>query len=357
MNQNTHNSFPRTIGMDLGVRKSSFCILDPSGKQIEEDSLRMSHESIELFLSEQPTSRLVIEACGPCRWVAEFATKNGHEVIVANPREFRLIASSHKKSDRNDARILAEFGQVRPKLLHPIQLRGLKCQIARSTLGNRDHLVKQRTQLINAVRAEVRGLGECLPTCAAYVFHKRMRGQIPAILKASVDPLLDVLASLANSIKRLENEIASLSVKQFSKSGTEIMRQVAGVGPITALAFVATIEDPTRFKKSRDVGPYVGLASKSRSSGDKNPELRISKRGDALLRRLLVNAATYIMRPNAPDSDLRRFGERIQGRGGQAARGKARIAVARKLSVLLHRLWTTAEVYQPMRNTNKSAVA
>ena len=355
MTQNTPETFPRTIGMDLGVRRSSYAILNAGGEWVGEDSLKMSRDGMRQFFSSQPRSRLVIEACGPCRWVAELAKECDHEVVVANPREFRLISCSHKKSDRNDARILAEFGRVRPTLLHPIQLRGLKCQVARNTLRNRDQLVRQRTQLINTIRAEVRGLGESLPTCAAYVFHRKVRDQIPAVLQAAIYPLFDLLASLATAIKQLEDEIAELSAKQFSKAGTEIMRQVAGVGPITALAFVATIEDPSRFKKSRDVGPYVGLASKSRSSGSKNPELRISKRGDALLRRLLVNAATYIMRPNSEDSDLRRFGERIQGRGGQAARGKARIAVARKLSVLLHRLWTTAEVYDPMRNANKLA--
>lgn len=129
-----------------------------------------------------------------------------------------------------------------------------------------------------------------------------------------------------------------------------MLRQVDGVGSNTSLDLVATVEDPARFPKSRAVGAYVGLVSKSRSSGSREPQLRISKRGDKALRRLLVNAATYITGPRGKDSDLKRYGERLMARGGQAAKGKARIAVARKLSVLLHRLWVTGETYEPLRN-------
>lgn len=352
MTQPTVTSFPRTIGMDLGARKSSYCIVDPSGDRLSEGVVKTTRADMQALLEVQPASRVVIEACGPCHWVAMLAIASGHEVIVANPREFRLIAESHRKCDRNDARILADFGQFRPHLLRPVELRGVKCQTARSTLAARAHVVRQRTLVVNLVRAQIRNSGEALPTCSAASFHKRVGELIPSHLRGALAPLLDLLQALARAIATYDTEIDRLCSEEFPE--TSVLRQVNGVGPNTALAYVATIEDPKRFARSRDVGPYVGLVSKSRSSGSKEPELRISKRGDRNLRRLLVSAATYIL-TRGTDSDLKRYGERIQGRGGQASRAKARIAVARKLGVLLHRLMITGEVYEPLRNHSQAA--
>ncbi len=129
---------------------------------------------------------------------------------------------------------------------------------------------------------------------------------------------------------------------------TQLLRQVSGVGPITALYYVLTIEDPSRFAKSRSVGAYLGLRPKQRDSGEQKPQLRITKAGDALLRRLLVSCAHYILGPFGPDSDLRRAGLRMAERGGSAAKKRAIVAVARRLAVLLHRLWVTGEAYEPL---------
>jgi transposase len=342
------STFPRTIGMDLGSRTSSFCTVDPSGKRLQEGDLKTTKLEMEAFFKSQPTSRVVIEASSPSRWIAELAASSQHEVVVANPREFRLICESHRKTDRNDARILADFGQFRPHLLRPIKLRGLQCQIARCTLAVRSHAVRQRTFLISLIRSQVRNLGESLSDCSAATFHKKAPARIPEILRPALEPLFTVLQAVTEAVALYDREIDRLCREDFPE--TAILTQVVGVGPNTSLSFVATIEDPERFAKSRDVGAYVGLVSKSRSSGSKNPQLRISKRGDKDLRRLLVSAATYIVGPRAGDCDLRRFGERLQARGGQASKAKARIAVARKLAVLLHRLWISGEVYQPLRN-------
>lgn len=347
-------TFPRTIGMDLGIRSSSFCLVAPSGERIREGKLRTTKAKMAEFLRAEPSSRLVIEACGPSRWIAELAESCGHEVIVANPREFRLISGSHRKSDRNDARTLADFGQFRPQLLRPLKLRGSKSQIARSTLTAREHAVGQRTEIINLVRAQVRNLGENIE-CSAASFHKVAPEALPEQLRGALDPLLRVLQELTKAIAHYDREINRLCTREFPE--TALLTQVPGVGPNTALSFVATIEDPERFDRSRDVGAYVGLVPKSRASGSSDPDLRISKRGDKGLRRLLVIAATWITGPRAEDSDLRRFGERIADRGGQAARAKARIAVARKLAVLLHRLLVTGEVYEPLHNQDQHVAA
>lgn len=352
MQQPTSTTFPRTIGIDLGIRKSAFCIVSPAGERLVEDELKTAQPEMRSFLQSQPSSRVVIEASGPSRWVAELATSCGHDVLVANPREFRLICESHRKTDRNDSRILADFGQFRPQLLHPVKLRGLECHLARTLIAARAHLVRQRTLTINFIRAQVRNLGESLPVCSAAYFHKKAQELIPVKLRSSLAPMQQSLELLSDTIKNYDHEIECLCREEFPE--TAILSQVNGVGPNTALAFIATIEDPARFACSRNVGAYVGLVSKSRSSGSKDPQLRISKRGDKTLRRLLVNAATYIVGPRGQDSDLKRYGEHLQERGGQASRAKARIAVARKLAVLLHRLWVTGEVYEPLHN---SAVA
>lgn len=126
---------------------------------------------------------------------------------------------------------------------------------------------------------------------------------------------------------------------------------MAGVGPVTALTYVLTIDDPARFRKSRAVGSYLGLACRRSQSGDKDPELRITKAGDPALRFLLVQAAHYILGPFGPDTDLKRWGLALATRGRKNARKRAVVAVARKLGVLLHRLWVTGTVYEPLRNS------
>lgn len=353
MSQPTTQTFPRTIGMDLGSRSTSYCIVSPVSKRLSEGTLHTTMPEMSEFFESEPCSRVVIEASGPSRWVAELAQAHGHEVVVANPREFRLICESHRKTDRNDARILADFGQFRPALLRPIKLRGVKCQIARATITSRAQVVRQRTRLINLVRAHVSNLGQSLSECSAYNFHRTASAKIPTALKPALDPLMELLQAATSVIATFDAEIERLCTEEFPE--TSMLLQVGGVGPNTALCMVTTVEDPNRFQRSRDVGAYVGLVSKSRSSGSKSPELRISKRGDRHLRILLVTAATYIMGPRAKDSDLKRFGERIAARGGQSSKAKARIAVARKLSVLLHRLLVTGEVYEPLRNSEPVA--
>jgi transposase len=125
-----------------------------------------------------------------------------------------------------------------------------------------------------------------------------------------------------------------------------MLRQVNGVGPLTSLAFILTIEDSRRFDKSRQVGPYLGLTPRQHESGESKPQLRITKAGDELLRRLLVQSAHYILGPFGLECDLRTWGQRLAAQSKQGKK-RASVAVARKLGVLLHRLWTTGEVYQP----------
>ena len=155
---------------------------------------------------------------------------------------------------------------------------------------------------------------------------------------------------LSDCIQAYDERVEKLAREKYPQ--TALLRQVKGVGPVTSLAYVLTLENPGRFAQSRDVGPYLGLVPKQEDSGDSQPQLRISKAGDEMLRRLLVGSAQYILGPFGPDTDLRRYGLRLCERGGKNAKKRAAVAVARKLAVLLHRLWVGGEVYEPLRQTS-----
>jgi len=219
-------------------------------------------------------------------------------------------------------------------------------------IRSREALVSTRTQLINHARGAVKSFGGRLPKCPARSFHKRAAAHIPEALRPALGPILETIASLTERIRDYEGQLETISKEHYSE--TELLRQVEGIGPLTALTFVLTLEDPCRFQRSRSVGAYLGLVPARDHSGDRDPQKRISKEGDEMLRRLLVGSAHYILGPFGSDSDLRRHGQKIASRGGKNAKKRAVVAVARKLSVLLHSLWLSAELYEPLRNAQRT---
>ena len=335
----------QTLGLDLGDRQSSLCLISAGGDLLEEGQVPTTKQALASLFERLEPCRVVIEACGHVHWIASLVEQLGHEVIVANPRELRLISQSGRKNDRNDARTLARLGRVDPELLRPIKLRGEACRASRALLHARDQLVRMRTKLVTFTRGQVKSFGGRVPSCSAESFHKRAGAHVPEPLRDIIGPMLEVLAQLEVRIRVFDMHIERVSKDRHPETG--VLRQVRGVGPVLALAFAATIEDPGRFSSPRTVGNYVGLAPGLYDSGAKTPQLRISKCGDRFLRRLLVNAASYILGPFGGDSDLRRLGERIAQRGSQRDKARARIAVARKLACLLHHLWRTGSVWEP----------
>jgi transposase len=342
-----------TVGVDLGDRWSRYCVLDEQGQVLEEDTIATTGQAFRKLLSDRPGARVVIEVGTHSPWVQRLLQELGHETITANPRHVRLIYGSRNKNDQLDAERLARLARVDPKLLHPIQHRGGTAQADRVLLRSRNALVECRTKLVNHARGIVKSIGGRLPSCSTSYFHKRVREDVPDELKPALTPVLDTIAALTLKIQRLETRIERVASKRYPE--TVLLRQVSGVGPLTALSFVLTVEDPNRFKSSRAIGPYLGLRPRQNQSGEQNPELRITKAGDTDLRRLLVGSAHYILGPFGPDTDLRRWGLALAARGKKNAKKRAVVAVARKLAVLLHRLWVTAEVYEPFRH-NRSAI-
>ena len=203
--------------------------------------------------------------------------------------------------------------------------------------------------LINAARGFAKALGERLPACDTDAMGVEKMEGLPAGLRERLRPLLEQVETLTEKIQELDSTIEQIARTQYPE--TELLRQVSGVGTLIALTFVLTVEDRERFQKSRDVGCYVGLRPKQSESGQSQPQLRISKEGDLYLRKLLVQGAHCIVSRRGPDTDLKRWGLKLAERGGKNAKKRAIVAVARKLAVLLHRLWVGGEVYEPLRNS------
>jgi transposase len=208
---------------------------------------------------------------------------------------------------------------------------------------------------VQHVRGTLKAFGLRMRSCSAASFHRAVREEIPEALLPALEGVLSMLESLEREIRDYERRLAQIARER--RSVVARLQQVNGVGPITSLAFVLTVADPARFARSRTVGSWVGLAPRVQASGERDPELSISKTGDGYLRRILVQSAQYMLGPFGTDSDLRRFGLRLAERGGKGAKRRAVVAVARKLAVLLHRLWVTSEPYDPLRVTSRLEAA
>ena len=342
-----------TVGIDLGDRYSYLCLLDTeSGEVIEEGRLRTTPEAFRRRFGSEQWMRISIEAGTHSPWVSRLLGECGHEVLVANARKLKLIYAESRKTDQIDAQKLARLARLDPKLLSPIEHRGESSQAHLALIRSREALVRTRARLINHVRFTVKPFGHRLPKCSAQGFHKKVAGGIPEFLEPSLGPILQTIGELTDRIREYDRKLEAAAEELYPE--TRLLRQVQGVGPLTALAFVLILEDPMRFANGRAVGAYVGLVPGKDQSGDNDPQRRICRHGNELLRRLLVGCAHYILGPFGQDSDLRRHGEKIAQRGGKNARKRTIVAVARKLAVLLHRLWLSGEVYDPLYNTRRA---
>jgi transposase len=298
---------------------------------------------------------IALEAGTHSRWMSALLRECGHEVIVADPRRLRLLTTSDKKNDPQDARTLAQMAWAKPALLAPVRHRSAETQRDLNLVRARDLLVEARTKLINGVRCLVKGLGARVPKCASMQFSQQAHLHMPEQARPAAAPLLEVIDELSAKIREYDEMLEHVAVTRYPQ--TAVLKQVSGVGTLSALAFVLTIEEPHRFRRSRDVGCYLGLRPKQQDSGDRSPQLRITKAGDSYLRKTMVSCAHYILGPFGPDTDLRRWGLRLCERGGKNAKKRAVVAVARKLAVLLHRLWVTGDVYEPLRNHSQVKIA
>jgi len=344
-----------TIGLDLGDRSSYYCVLDEAGEVILEQKLPTTPEAMKQTFGKMPRSRIAMETGAHSPWVSRLLTALGHEVIVAHARNVRLIGESRRKDDRIDARTLARLARIDPQLLSPVQHRTAQAQIHLTVIRARAELVSARTALVNSARGLVKSYGERLRKCGTRQVGRELATGLSPELREALQPLLREVESLNEHIDEYDRRIAVMAKETYPE--VALLKQVKGVGDLIALTYVLTIEDPHRFRKSRDVGCFLGLRPGRRNSGQSEPQMHISKEGDRYLRTLMVQGAHYILGPFGEDSDLRRWGHKLAERGGKNAKRRAVVAVARKLAVLLHRLWVSGEVYEPLRNSQKTMTA
>jgi transposase len=339
-----------TIGLDLGDRWSWYCVLDETGGVVLEQKVSTTPKAMKEVFGGMPRSRIALETGMHSPWVSRLLSELGHEVIVAHARNVRLIGESRRKDDRLDARTLARLARIDPQLLAPVKHRSAQAQAHLTVIRARAGLVRARTSLINTARGLTKSYGERLRGCNPRNMNPEKAQGLSPELQRALEPLLGEIESLSERIGEYNQQIEKIARESYPQ--VALLKQVKGVGTLIALTYLLTLEDPHRFGKSRDAGCYVGLQPGRRNSGQSEPQLHISKEGERYLRTLLVQGAHHILGPFGADSDLRRWGLKLAERGGKNGKKRAIIAVARKLAVLLHRLWVSGEVYEPLRNSH-----
>src|SRR5271166_5481105 len=344
-----------TIGLDLGDRSSWYCVLDGAGEVVLEQRVSTTPKAMKDAFGGMPRSRIALETGMHSPWVSRVLSEFGHEVIVAHARNVRLIGESRKKDDRLDARTLARLARIDPQLLCPVKHRSAKAQADLTVIRARAGLVRARTALVNTARGLAKSYGERLRGCNVLNMNAEKAKALSPELQKALEPLLGGIESLSERIREYNEGIEQLAQESYPQ--VALLKQVKGVGTLIALTFLLTLEDAHRFGKSRDVGCYLGLQPGRRNSGQSEPQMHISKEGDPYLRTLLVQGAQHILGPFGVDCDLRRWGLKLAERGGRSGKKRAIVATARKLAVLLHHLWVSGEVYEPLHNSNRTAAA
>jgi transposase len=352
MQEHTSVTAGQTVGLDLGDRFSQVCVLDEQGEVIEQARMRTTSAALQQRFARLPPMRVALEVGTHSPWVSRLVAGCGHEVIVASGQGIPVIKRCRRKTDQTDAEALARLARSDPRLLLPIQHRSVTAQEHLAVIRSRAALVRARARLVNHVRGSAKAVGVVIRQASTASFPRQALPQLPEALRPALVPVLASLQLLNEQIRELDRQVEHLLESRYPQARR--LQAVQGVGPITALTYVLTLEDPRRFK-SRCVGAYLGLVPRKRQSGAHDPELHISKTGNAVLRSLLVQCAHYILGHFGNDCDLRRWGLALAARGGKTAKRRAVVAVARRLAVLLHALWISDAAYEPLRHANAQA--
>jgi len=331
-------------GIDLGKRSSEICLMDRDGAIIERRKIGTTKKNFERLFGALPRLRAALETGPSSNWVARLLDELGHETVVADAQRVKIITDTHSKDDKRDAGWLSEIALRWPELLNPVKQRSLETQQHRAMLRLREGLVEARTKLINAVRGVMTSFGERLPASNGDYFARKAMPHLPQLLRDQVQPAVLAIEAISAQVQVYDHMVKKLCRERY-RAATERMQTIPGVGPTTALAFTLELDgDPSWLRSSRSAGALVGLRPKRRDSGEKSPELSITKKGNRMLRRLLVQCSHHILGPFGPDTALRLWGSSLVARSGtKRGKRKAIVAVARKLAVLLHTLWRRDE--------------
>ena len=338
------------VGFDVSKEETSFCVMDEVGKIMVQGKAFSDPQSLFEALREHTLcpKRIVLETGTLSNWLARGLHTYGLPVDVIDARQAHAVMKlQHNKTDANDAILLAEI--ARTGFCHPVSVNSEDAQKHRMLIKARRHLVCQRRDTQNAIRGFLCALGIRFPKGSG-----KLANRVQAALaerpdlKVMIEPLLASAEAVRTQILHLDKEV----LKQANASkASQLLMTIPGVGPITALAFAATIDDAARFEKSRAVGAYLGLTSRRYQSGEMDYSGRISKFGDGLLRSLLYEAANSLLTIVRKSHPLKDWARRIRKRSSHK---KACVALARKLAVIMHRMLITGEAF---RWPEKEAVA
>ena len=322
------------VGLDLGMTASQVCLLTDSG-QLLEQRLTTSADSLREAFGARPRARILVEASTESEWVARVLEALGHEVIVADPNFAPMYATRSKrvKTDARDARALCEAARL--GAYREVRRRSERQRERQAALAVRDSLVRARTQQINLCRALLRASGLRVRSGAAASFVRRVGElEIEARLRATLAPSLAALEALNAELVGCERR---LSEQARSDEVVRRLLTVPGVGAITALAFVAAVDEVGRFPHAKQVRAYLGLVPSEHSSGERRQRGGITKAGNSRVRRLLVECGWHLLTHRTEAAaGLRRWGERIARRRGSKV---AAVALGRKLAGILFALW------------------
>ena len=333
-----NNEYYTTIGMDVSDRTTKVCVMAKergARRILEETTIPTTVDGLRTYLSGKCADwPVVFETGSHSRWMKREVESLGMKAIVANPSRLRMVTESNTKNDRNDARELARFALADVELLHPVRLRGERCQQVLRLMKARDMLVKVRTMHVNELRGFAKSMGFRLPGCPANKVHALDKAGWPDDFESLAWPLMDMLETIDLKIRAYESQIRSLAESVELRDKIDRVREVYGIGLLSGAALVASIDaDPGRFRKARDAGAYFGLVPKQRQSGEMDVQCHITRAGSGFVRRLMIEAAQIAMRESARDTDIKLKGLRICARGGKIAKKRALVAVARCLVV------------------------
>lgn len=331
-----------SVGLDLGSESAVACVIGRDGQVMARQEFALTPELLRKTFMGEPIV-VLLEATTPAAWVARALEELGHEVLVCNPRKLKLIAASTLKTDKLDAEILgrlARMHQFDPEVVGTCQVRTRDTQLRRSRMNARDQFVKSRTALASLVRSTLKADAWPKLKCEGERLPAKVRDMaLPGDILEVLTPMLAMIEELNRQIAAVDRQIAAITKtdKVF-----ENWDEIDGVGNLVAVSFYTTIEDPQRFTNVRDVGPYIGVTPSVRQSSETEHRGRCTKRGDGRTRRLLVQAALCLMR-SKNDSALKQWALQVAARRG---RKKAAVALARKLAVVMMKMWLTGERYQ-----------
>ena len=336
------------VGLDVSLEETSVCVLDQAGETLFEGISASNPEALDKILRKNAPHavRITFETGSLANWLWHELNARGYPVICLDARHARAALSMRiNKSDKNDAQGLAELARM--GWYREIKVKSIESRNVRAKLIARAKLVDLRRDLENQIRGLLKSLGVVLGKSAGHTFSSKIMsclGDAPN-LRSLIMPLFSIHSALIEQIAQYD-----LELKDFSRSDPTIKRlmSVPGVGPVTALAFISTIDDPHRFKKASDVGAYLGLTPRRYQSGELDRTGRISKRGDSLMRTYLFEAANVLLKVVRRSSPLKSWGMKLAKRIGAK---KAKVAIARKMAVILHCIWTDGTQFEWSRET------